>query len=158
MAHSDANFAKPRGYEAWLGVAKNYQKCHRALSQALQSLGITVAQHEVLIAIGRAEGLTQQQLAERLFVVKSNVTGLLQRLESQGLVRRRTDRDDARNKRLSLTAKGRRIAKRSFALQAEVVEAMMGTMDDRELERSHDLMLRISRALDDLLQGPASET
>ncbi len=158
MSDVAPSFAKPRGYDAWLAVVKNYQKCHRVLSQALESTGITVAQHEVLIAIGRAEGLTQQKLAEHLLVVKSNVTGLLQRLESQGLVRRKTDQADARSKHLSLTAKGRRIATRSFALQAEVVEAMMGTMDERELDQNRDLALRISRALDELLQIQAGKT
>jgi len=158
MSDDAQNFAKPRGYDAWLAVVKNYQKCHRILSQALQAIGITVAQHEVLIAIGRADGLTQQDLADRLLVVKSNVTGLLQRLESQGLVRRTTDRADARNKRLSLTTKGRRIAMRSFALQAEVVEMMMGTMDDRELEKNRELSLRVSQALDERLHIRADET
>lgn len=141
----------PRGYDAWIAVVKNYQKCQRLLSHTLDALGITVAQHEVLIAVARAEGIDQKALAERLLVVKSNVSGLLRRMEEQGLVRRRTDPADARHKRITLTRRGRRLAAKSFALQAEIVERMMGSMDDRELEQQRRMARRIGRTLDELL-------
>lgn len=151
MANPDPSIETPRGYDAWIAVVKNYQKCQRLLARSLDALGITVAQHEVLIAVARAEGIDQKALAERLLVVKSNVSGLLRRMEEQGLVRRRTDPADARHKRITLTRRGRRLAARSFALQAEIVERMMGTMDDGELEQQRQMARRIGRTLDALL-------
>ncbi len=153
MSTEAPNLTPPRGYDTWLLVAKNYQKCHRALANALQNLGISVAQHEVLIAIGRAQSLTQQQLAEQLLVVKSNVTGLVQRLEQQGFVQRTTNKEDARSKHLTLTAKGKRMAEKTFALQSELVNSMMGTMTDQQLEKSGQLFMRVGGVLDELLQA-----
>jgi DNA-binding MarR family transcriptional regulator len=138
----------PRGYDAWVGVVRNYQKCFRLLSRLLEPLGLSVAQHEVLQTIGRRQGLTQQELADRLLVVKSNVSGLLQRLEAQRLVSREPDPADARSKRILLTPKGQRVLLRSAALQARVVEAMMGSLDDRELALNSEFNRRVGDVLD----------
>ena len=138
----------PRGYDAWVGVVRNYQKCFRLLSRLLEPLGLSVAQHEVLQTIGRRQGLTQQELADRLLLVKSNVSGLLQRLEAQRLVSREPDPADARSKRILLTPKGQRVLLRSAALQARVVEAMMGSLDDRELALNSEFNRRVGDVLD----------
>ena len=138
----------PRGYDAWVGVVRNYQKCFRLLSRLLEPLGLSVAQHEVLQTIGRRQGLTQQELADRLLVVKSNVSGLLQRLEAQRLVSREPDPADARSKRILLTPKGQRVLLRSSALQARVIEAMMGSLDDRELALNSEFNRRVGDILD----------
>ena len=52
-------------YPAWVEVAKTYAKCHRLLGMELEALGLSVAKHEVLLAIAREEGLSQQQLSRR---------------------------------------------------------------------------------------------
>ena len=137
-----------RGYGAWVGAVRNYQKCFRLLSRLLEPLGLSVAQHEVLQTIGRRQGLTQQELADRLLVVKSNVSGLLQRLEAQRLVSREPDPADARSKRILLTPKGQRVLLRSAALQARVVEAMMESVDDRELALNIEFNRRVGDVLD----------
>ena len=139
---------RPRGYDAWVGVVRNYQKCFRLLSRLLEPLGLSVAQHEVLQTIGRRQGLTQQELADRLLVVKSNVSGLLRRLEAQRLVTREPNPADARSKRILLTPKGQRVLLRSAALQARVVEAMMGSLDDRELALNSEFNRRVGGVLD----------
>jgi DNA-binding MarR family transcriptional regulator len=148
MSTPPDNAELPRGYDAWVAVARNYQKCFRLLSRVLEPLGLSVAQHEALLTIGRSEGLTQQELADRLLVVKSNVSGLLQRLESQRLVSREPNPADARSKRILLTPRGHRVLLRSAALQARVVDAMMGPLDDRELELNREFSRRVGEVLD----------
>ncbi|MEO0996821.1 MAG: MarR family transcriptional regulator [Pseudomonadota bacterium] len=142
----------PRGYDAWIAVVRNYQKCHRALARALDPLDLSVAQHDALAAIGRSEGLTQQALADRLLVVKSNVAALVKRLEARALLRRRPDPADARSNRLHLTRTGRELLRRSLAAQAGVIETMSAVASDAELARSENLNLRIGAALDALLR------
>ena len=139
-----------RGYEAWLQVARTNSKCHQALNALLEKVGLSLAQHEVLVWIHRRSGLTQKDLSEQLLVVKSNVSALLKKLEDRGLVRRTTDPDDSRNKKLSLTAKGRRLVEKSFALQNKVVEAMTSVLTDAEIEQVKSMMRRIGASLDEL--------
>ena len=152
MSEPKASLQYPRGYEAWVAIVRNYQKCFRAMSLALEPIGLSVAQHEILLAVGLLPGLTQQELAERLLVVKSNISGLMQRLESQGLVERTPHPGDARSKCIRLTEEGRRRLDLSFAAQTRIVEAMMGTLDSEELGQSRDFSRRVSEALDRLLE------
>ena len=53
--------------------------------------------------------LSMGELADRLFCDASNVTGIVDRLESRGLVERQADPDDRRVRRLVLTDAGREL-------------------------------------------------
>jgi DNA-binding MarR family transcriptional regulator len=49
------------------------------------------------------------RLSELLFLHRSTMTGILQRLEARGLVTRREDPDDGRRARFELTPRGREV-------------------------------------------------
>ena len=141
---------KPRGFDTWLMVGRTNLKVHRALNLLLGELDLSLAQHEILVTIRRHSGLTQRELSERLLVVKSNATALLKKLEARGLVRRITDPEDSRVKRLSLTRAGDALVRRSFAVQSKVIKAMASVMSDAELDRMADVMNRVDDAIDRL--------
>ena len=134
----------------WLGVGRANLKCHRLLNSLLSGLDLSLAQHEVLVTIRQHDGLTQNELSDRLLVVKSNVSALIKKLESRRLVLRVTDPADSRNKRLSLTTDGHVLVKRSFELQNRVVEAMTSVFSDSDLALIGAVMGRVSDALDEL--------
>lgn len=141
---------EPRGFDTWLSVGRTNLKVHRTLNLLLGELDLSIAQHEILLTVGRHSGLTQRELSEQLLVIKSNATALLQKLEARGLVRRSPDPDDSRVKRLSLTRSGEALVERSFAVQTSVVEAMASVMSDDELQMTADIMGRVGAALDRL--------
>ena len=141
---------KPRGFDTWLAVGRTNLKVHRALNLLLGELDLSLAQHEILVTIRRDSGLTQRELSDRLLVVKSNATALLNKLEARGLVRRVPDPKDSRVKRLRLTRAGEALVQQSFAVQTRVIKAMAAVMSDDELERTADLMGRVGEAIDQL--------
>jgi DNA-binding MarR family transcriptional regulator len=106
-----------------------------------------------LLAVGRDEGLLQQTLAGRLLTGKSNVTALLQRLESRGLVRREQDAEDARGRHVFLTDEGRAHMAASTRLQAEVVELMTGGLSPTQIANLGDIMRTVGARLAQAL-GP----
>ena len=57
--------------------------------------------------VGCNPGIPAGQLAKLLHLHPSTLTGILQRLEQRGLIRRRADPSDARRTLLGLTHKGR---------------------------------------------------
>lgn len=78
------------------------------IEQALGKVGLSLAKHGALSELASAgEPLTLSQLAARLSCVRSNMTQLVDRLESDGLVKRLDDPDDRRSVRAELTALGR---------------------------------------------------
>jgi len=79
----------------------------------LRATGLSGPQVWALTILGAEPELSLGELAERLFAHPSTVSGIVDRLEKRGAVRRAVDRLDARGIRLSLTPLGRRVLKRS---------------------------------------------
>src|SRR5678815_1161324 len=93
---------------AWVQLARVFYRVQKRIVLALGRHDVTLPQFDVLATLRFSEGVTQQELAERLLVTKGNVCGVLDRLEALGWVERRPDPKDARANRLHLTAAGRR--------------------------------------------------
>jgi len=69
--------------------------------------GVTRAQWAALAFLARQPGLRQNQLADLLEVTPMAVARLVDRMEGDGLLERRSDPDDRRAWRLYLTARAR---------------------------------------------------
>jgi DNA-binding MarR family transcriptional regulator len=145
----------PQAMQSWLAVVRSYHLCEAVLTQRLSALGLKLAEHEVLVNLVRSPGSTQQGLAQRCFVAKSGVSMLVSRMVQAGLVLRRPDEVDARAWRLSLTAKGERLARQAVAVQAEVVEAMTQGSSEAELQAIGEAMVRAGDVLQGLLSSRA---
>jgi DNA-binding MarR family transcriptional regulator len=70
--------------------------------------GLTLGAFSVMALIDANPGLRQGAAAEALLIKRSNMTKLINRLERQGLVRRRASGRDRRSVGLHLTPLGRR--------------------------------------------------
>ena len=69
-------------------------------------IGLSVPQCDVLTTLTEEEGISQQDLAKRLYVTKGNISGLLDRLVAAGLVERRSIAADKRQYAIYLTPAG----------------------------------------------------
>jgi len=79
------------------------------LEESLEKVGLSGAKLAALTKLVEAgEPLSLGVLAEQLTCVRSNITQLVDRLESDGLVRRVDDPADRRGKRAAVTDLGRR--------------------------------------------------
>jgi len=94
------------GFRAWMNLMRVHQTIQQKVIDLMARYGLTLAQFDVLVQLQREEGITQQQLADRLLVTKGNVTGLIDRLEREKLVERRSDSEDRRSNLLYLTDSG----------------------------------------------------
>jgi len=92
-----------------------------------RELGVTGPQRLVLRVIGLCPGVAPGALARILHVDPSTMTGILQRMERQRLLRRSADRGDARRLALHLTSAGTRI---DSALSGTVEAAVRETLAD----------------------------
>ena len=83
-------------------------RAHRNRAEELLSpLGLHTGQEMTLFLLWEEEGQTHSQLAERMCVEPPTASKMLQRMEADGLLVRRTDPDDARVSRVYLTEHGR---------------------------------------------------
>ncbi len=87
----------------YLALAQRLQANHTRHAAAL---GLTAAQAKVLLALQPNEAVSQRALADHLGYDPSNLTGLIDKLETRAEVRRRPDARDRRVKALLLTPAG----------------------------------------------------
>lgn len=97
---------KRLGLLVWFRLSRLYNQSVRASNQHLKTWGLTAAQFDLLVQIGSRERLSQQELADKLFVTKGNVAQLVSKLEDMNLIRRD---QEWKTKYLSLTEAGRRL-------------------------------------------------
>ena len=111
-------------------------------------MGVTGPQRLVLRVVGLFPGVSAGDLAGVLHVHPSTLTGVLQRLVAQRLLRRANDPRDRRRAVLRLTARGRRVnATTRGTIEAAVREALDGaTVRDRAATRR--VLERLARCLE----------
>jgi DNA-binding MarR family transcriptional regulator len=105
MNQSDGAGASGDLTMALLGAA---QAVETRIESSLSPLGLSLAKLNVLgILVGSNSPLTLGELAQKLACVRSNVTQLVDRLESDALVKREADPADRRSIRAVITDAGR---------------------------------------------------
>lgn len=110
------------------------------LETGLAAVGLSLAKLGVLRALADArESLTLGELAQHNRCVRSNITQLVDRLETDGLVRREHDPSDRRVRRAALTAAGRtcyEAGARAVAVWEEETGSALSPADAAALDRA----------------------
>lgn len=90
-----------------------------------RTLGVTAPQRIVIRMIGQSPGANASQIATALNMHPSTLTGIVARLQKQGMITRNIDDDDRRRSRFWLTPKGARIDRdRKGTIEAAVRRAL----------------------------------
>jgi len=116
------------------------------LEAALGREGLSLAKIGVLGHLAAARGpLPLRELAERQSCVRSNITQLIDRLEKDGLVRRRRDPNDRRGVLAALTPAGQRAYGKGMQVLAEEQRAIVRALsagDAKQLSSALHLLAR----------------
>lgn len=109
-------------FRSWVGVARACQLMQQTLGRALSHLDIKTPHLDILINLYRFPDISQQELARKLLVGRSNMSMLLPQLEKRGLILRTPDQKDRRILRLALTEDGRAVTEEAMAIQVRLIE------------------------------------
>ncbi len=104
------------------------------VDRALKPLGVTRSQWWVLAFLSRQDGMPQVALADELDLGKVALGGLIDRLETAGLVERRPDKVDRRVKRVFLTPMGAGLIEQIRDSVAEAETAISNGIAESDLE------------------------
>lgn len=85
------------------------RKIQRYYNSRLSEHGITIGQSFILLSLNERDGQNVKELAEKLAIDSSAITGLVDRLEKEDLVERRADERDRRALRIHLTEKSAKL-------------------------------------------------
>jgi DNA-binding MarR family transcriptional regulator len=90
------------------------------------------------------------KLGQRLFLEKSTMTGVIDKMEADGLVQRRSDLSDRRALRIYLTPKAKRLNERIFKIIDKAYSELSGDLTAQDLATSVKVSKRIGQAAHDL--------
>lgn len=96
----------------------------------------------------KPEGLSPHELAERAGVTRATITGLLDGLERDGFIARRSGLDDRRKISVSLTQPGRETARDLFTEHADWVASLFHGFTDDDRKVLNALLQRIWQNLE----------
>jgi MarR family transcriptional regulator, organic hydroperoxide resistance regulator len=132
---------RERAIRVWFRFLRLESRIQVAVAEPLREIGLSVPQCDVLTTLTEAEGVSQQTLAERLYVTKGNISGLLDRLEGAGLVERRSILADRRQYAIYLTPEGRAAAEKAIAVQHALIAATLGRLGSDDLAAFEKLLI-----------------
>jgi len=114
-----------RAYQAF----RSYSDTH------IRQLGLTSSQFDVIATLGNTPGMTFNKLAEKTLTTKGELTGIIDRLEKKGLVRREVPPEDRRSFLAVLTPAGERVFEETFPAQVAHLKQRFEGLDQQELEQ-----------------------
>jgi MarR family transcriptional regulator, organic hydroperoxide resistance regulator len=123
-----------RSSRVWFRLIRLEAQMQAAVGERLREIGISIPQCDVLTTLTEREGVSQQELATRLYVTKGNISGLIDRLAEAGLVERRSAAADRRQHAIYLSEAGRRMAENAIAVQRRWIASTLGRMSEPDLE------------------------
>lgn len=89
----------------------------------LKGYGLTEQQWRVLRVLRETNGLESRELAEKTLMLRPSMTGVIDRLERDGLVERRKDKQDGRKACIWMTRKAKKLYERiTPSLEREYAE------------------------------------
>lgn len=127
-----------------------WQLTHALGSQSKRmerELGVTGPQRLTLRVVGRSPGISPTEIAAFLRFDGSTVSGILQRLESRNLVRRRPHSEDGRRTCIELTAAGRKIDGTKRGTIEAKLRAVLSRAAPDDLEATRRMLRVINEAL-----------
>ena len=115
-----------------------------------QELSLSVAKYEVLVAIDRADGgvITMSNLSRELLVSNANMTGMTTRLQSDGLVSKRSLPTDRRIYSVALTQVGTDKLKIAMEKHGIWIRELMACVDGEEVNFMNSFLDKMDRHAD----------
>ena len=128
---------------AWLHLLRISLRVVQIAVSQFATWNLSNAQFDALSHIGGSEGISQLDLAQRLFVTQGNITQLLKKMEARGLIRRMLE---GRTKRLYLTPAGRQLFDEVVPFHQNFIASQFSALTPDEQRQLLHLLAKLDRA------------
>lgn len=129
-------------------LVRCYQAFERASSAHIRLTGLTSPQFDILATLGNTPGMTFKELGSRTLITKGTLTGIVDRLEERGLVKRVASDCDGRSTLVKLTRAGDALFHRTFAPHLDFLAPAFDSLSERSRRDLESQLARLREALE----------
>lgn len=128
-------------------IARLSRRLRHGFDQLLEPFGLTAVQFALLQRLSQVDGLVQADLGRRMAIEPATLTGIVQRLERDGWVRRDCDPENRRLQRVWLTDKARSAMPALRRVQVRRRRRIFAGFSPEDLARLEELLERLEANL-----------
>ncbi|WP_052351579.1 MarR family winged helix-turn-helix transcriptional regulator [Deinococcus pimensis] len=137
----------PLSTRVWIDLDRVHSLLSRRIHGRMAEYGLTVPQYRVLRRLGEDGPRAPGALASDMGVTAGNLTGVLDRMEQQGLLTRARHEDDRRSVVARLTPRGEAEYARIVPEVRAYVAGLLSPLDERDLAHLQGVLERLDAHL-----------
>jgi len=131
-------------------ITKTYDLLEDVFNRHFARFGLSPVKFSALMQLLHAgdEGLAFSELSEKMLVSRANITGLVDRLEKDGLVYREADGRDRRIWRAKVTARAKELLSAVVPIHGDFTGTVLSVLNPDEKELLIELLKKLQSGLD----------
>lgn len=119
-----------------------------ALGRYLAVLDLPLSQFYILRLQWDALGSSQNEIAERACMTESVASQVIQKMEKAGLLKRKTDAEDARKRRVYITKKGETLREKVMRDGIQISKEHAPNLSREDIKTTISALIEVKRAFD----------
>ena len=126
-------------------IAKSFQK---SLDIELRNkVGVTLSQWRVVASLILQPGLTQKEIADKVGVESATLVPVIDKMENEGLLKRKPDQSDRRANRIFLTPKADSLWEAMTECALKIRKSSTRNISEGEIQTTLETLRKISQNL-----------
>lgn len=125
-------------------LTRTQQVVFQKFKASLAEYDVTPVQYGVLKCLWSKDGQNPSQIAASLYLDSSTITGILDRMENKGLIKRLADPSDRRSLKVILTEQGSRLKEPIIKIIDEENRKVLSILEEEERIKLIEYLNRIS--------------
>jgi MarR family transcriptional regulator, 2-MHQ and catechol-resistance regulon repressor len=144
--------------ERYLRTLRALAECYHAFERCsyaqIRQFGLTPAQFDVISTLGNTKGMTFKQLGSQCLITKGTLTGVIDRMEAQGMVERVQSATDGRSTLVRLTREGEKLFDKWFPVHIAYLKQPFSALPERQCEALESLLAKLTNQFNEsVLRG-----
>jgi DNA-binding MarR family transcriptional regulator len=135
-----------------------YTESRRLTKEVARAQNLTGPQLTVVKMLHHLGDLSLSELSERIRAGNSTVSGIIDRMEREELVKRVRSKEDRRVVHIKLTEKGRLLASAVPIQPIEIFQAAIASLEPEELTTVLRILTKLAGRVDELVRSTATTT
>ena len=124
-------------------LVRAYQAFASYDAEGYRTTDLTPSQADVLFTLGNTEGLSFKQIGELTLITKGTLTGIVDRMEHKGLLKRKVSNLDRRITLVRLTKTGERLFEKVFPQQVQYLKQRFDRLTKTEQKQIKQSLSRL---------------